>query len=68
VIHARLEPIDEEPRDAGVPRSITPVLAPDAGVAPPPTVLTPDAAVRVMTPDAGAVLEGSATPGAGPEP
>jgi hypothetical protein len=69
VIHARLEPIDSEPADAGIRPSIAPVFAPDAAVAPPPTVLTPDAAVRVVAPDAApAPSTGSDTPGVGPEP
>ena len=48
VIHARLEPISDDQSDAGVadPPGI-PVIAPpepaDAAIAPPPTVITPDA-------------------------
>jgi hypothetical protein len=52
VIHARLEPIPSEEIDAGVPTAPEPppgipVMSPPdapAAVAPPPTVLTPDAA------------------------
>jgi hypothetical protein len=65
VVHARLERIvDETPIDAGVPRE---VVRPEP--APPPTVLPPvtpalDAAVPVVSPDAG----GPPVPPTGPGP
>ncbi len=45
IIHAQLEPVAQDNPDAGIKPQIAPTFAPDAAVvAPPPTVLTPDAA------------------------
>lgn len=47
VVHARLEPVTDEPIDAGVepmlPPTFTPPPVPPPAVPPPPTVLAPDA-------------------------
>lgn len=71
VIHARLDPIAEEPRtDAGVmmpPPEVVPQQPPSAVVppAPPPTIVTPDAAL--VAPVAPPVEQGSAPlPSGGP--
>jgi hypothetical protein len=70
VIHVRLDPVTGEP-DAGVPEE----APPQQPVAPPPTMITPDAAPRVAPPDAAlaplaldAAAPAGSDPGLGPTP
>jgi hypothetical protein len=52
VIHATLVPVTTETTDAGLGPIIAPTFAPDAAIAPPPTILTPDPAPRTAPIDA----------------
>lgn len=72
VLHATLVRVSSgEALDAGLDPIIAPAIAPDAAIAPPPTVLTPDAAPRPQaTPDAAPVEPPpvDATEASGPQP
>jgi hypothetical protein len=70
VIHATLVRVASgETLDAGLDPIIAPVIAPDAAVAPPPTVLVPDAAPRPQaTPDAVEPPPVDAVEPTGPQP
>ena len=59
-LHATLQRTEVESLDAGLVPRIAPTFAPDAALAPPPTVIAPDAAPVTPEPDA--------TPVVGPQP